>query len=174
MMPEDPTATMRDTPGDRTHYSVAVRLGLFLKDHHTITHKHTMPLLLVVRPGIAATTAVIVVLLNLPLGILVQWILLHYVLGLGHTTSSGMAFAPVVTGTGKRQSYAEPNTFERTASTTQALTLVRMLRFRHVKGQDLVLYLQLLFHRLLLPPPPRLFRCTMLVVTIAHATMTHG
>jgi hypothetical protein len=102
MMPEDPTATMRGTPGDRTHCSVAVRIGLILEVHHAITHKHTMPLPLVVRSGIATTTAVVVILLTLPLGVPGQWILLSFVLGLGLTTSSGMAFAPIVTGTGKR------------------------------------------------------------------------
>jgi hypothetical protein len=87
-MPEDPTATMRGSPGDRTHSSVAVRIGLILEVRRAITHNHTMPLPPVVRPGITTATVVIVILLTLPLGVPGQWILLSFVLGLGPTASS--------------------------------------------------------------------------------------
>jgi len=109
-MPEDPTATMRGSPGGRTHNSVAVRNGPILEVRRTTTHRRKMPLPPVVRPGrgITTTTGMIVVLLSMislhALGVTLgdKWVLMSFMLGLGLTASSDMAFAPIVTGTGKR------------------------------------------------------------------------
>jgi len=105
-MPEDPTATMRGLPGGRTHNSVAVMNGPILEVRRTTTHKRTMPLPPVVRPGITTTTGMSVILLSMishhATVIPGKWVLMSFVLGLGLTASSDMAFAPIVTGTGKR------------------------------------------------------------------------